>query len=493
MQEAIVESSLFKQFIKECEGFGISLSSKILLGVSGGVDSIVMATLFHTAGYKIAIAHVNFKLRGNESFADRDFVANWAKERNIQFFEKEEDTENFAQQNKISIELAARKIRYDWFYEVLRNEGFTYLAIAHNANDNAETLLLNLIRGTGLKGICSIRPITEINSETNCTERKFLIRPLLFAERTQIEAFAERDKIAYREDCTNKENIYKRNKIRNQIIPLLEELNPTAVKRLNLNIEYFRQAYAFEKENVAKALSNAVQTIGSFDYMSLRKSYLTTSLNIQKLPKENRYYILYSFLSDYNFSYESSCDIVKACEKESPTSKVFFSWSEKSLQDSASKFVATIERGYLNIFKGEIISDAEILQKLQLSIPAEGEYVVNFGKRFILSIKSSNEFKKAPGVLCIDADKVQFPLILRSIENGDAFSPYGLKGSKKVNDFLNDKKIDLLIKPLVTLLCNNKNRGGSIICIPGLEIENSLCVTPQTKRYLTIEFTPSPV
>ena len=485
----MVESSLYKAFAKECERLGIAPGSKILLAVSGGIDSIVMATLFHCGGFKFSIVHVNFKLRGRDSTTDQRFVRKWAFEHKIQLFEKEVDTKKYAKSHGLSLEMAAREIRYNWFYELAESNKFKYIAVAHNADDNAETLLLNLVRGTGLKGLCGISE----NSNK-------IIRPLLFAQRSEIEAFAKKFKIAHREDKTNHENEFKRNKIRNQVLPLLKELNPSAIKTLNEDISHFKQAYAFEQENVEKALSEARKgSVPGLDFLGLRKKLLVDAINIEKicsLKKESATYALSSHLNNYGFSYDVAGEIVecafdhlqKKSGKKSPTTKIF---------NSALDYVASVERGFIKIFKGEILSDAEDFKNAEYSILSEGEWVITFGKKeckefdYKLVIKCNKKFEKLSGGLHLDADKLHYPLTLRAFRPGDYFSPFGLNGSKRVADFLGDKKVDTLIKPLVLVLCQTKKGGiagtyEEIVCIPGVEIDNSVCITPQTTHFLSV-------
>lgn len=488
----IRESSLLKAFIKECQSLGINSSSKILLAVSGGIDSIVMATLFWAGGYKIAVAHVNFKLRGDDSNEDQKFVKNWAAERGIQLFEKEADTIEYAKKRGLSVEMAAREIRYEWFYQIAEKENFKYIAIAHNANDNAETLLLNLARGTGLKGLCAISQKNEIRPGLT------VARPLLFAQRSDIEAFAQEFGIAYREDRTNKENEYKRNKIRNQVLPLLKELNPSIIKTLNEDISHFKKSYAFEKENVARIMSESLKgKITGLDFIGLREKYLLAAVDLERLFSSNAAgkedaikHILCSYLGDYGFSYDVAEEIADSaldiyshkenCGKISHTTKVFRS----------AAAVAALERGGIRIYKSDIEKDALALADVTAAIPSVGEWVVNFAsrgntlKRYRLTISEEKEMgSKGAHALYIDAESIKFPLTLRALRTGDAFSPFGLKGSKSVADFLGDKKVDTLIKPFVMALCDS---SGKIVCIPGIEIDNTSRVKSTDSKCLCI-------
>ena len=218
--------SEFKKFISENNL--IKPGDKILLAVSGGIDSMVMTHLFQSLDYKIGIAHCNFSLRGRESDKDQEMVSLYASEHNIPFYSTRFETKAFAKKNKLSVQMAARDLRYKWFEEIRTKHGYDSIAVAHNLNDNIETLLINLTRGTGLTGMTGMRPVSNR-----------IIRPLLFATRQEIMSFQIRHKIAFREDKSNADTKYTRNKIRHLIIPVLKEINPSIETTLNETAERF--------------------------------------------------------------------------------------------------------------------------------------------------------------------------------------------------------------------------------------------------------------
>ena len=357
----IVESSLFQAFIKELEDLHISDRDKILLGVSGGIDSMVLLTLFVSGGYNVSVANVNFNLRGKEGDEDQLFVQKWCKENDVECFVNQFDTIAVAQNKKISVEMAARDLRYDWFLSLLSAHNFRYLAIAHNANDNAETLLLNLLRGTGLKGLCGI-----------ARRNGSIIRPLLFAKRAEIEQFAKEFNVLYREDSTNSENIYKRNKIRNEVIPLLAQINPSVVETLNAETSHFRDSLSMEKTFVKELFFEDDKKNDSDKFLicsELKSRYQIREIPLSTVTKAISKYdetlvcnAISSFLADYSFSYSTSADIWNSILmqiKEVGATRIFYSDTE---------YIAVIERDKLKIYNRSIISDSNNLASFSMKI-----------------------------------------------------------------------------------------------------------------------------
>ena len=220
-----------KQFLKYCQSIGLSEQSTILVAVSGGLDSIALLHLFKLANFKISVAHCNFKLRGTESDADHNFVAHTCKQLNLPFFSKDFDTLAYAKLNSVSIKMAARELRYAWFTELRLSNAIDYIATAHHQDDQVETILLNLSRGTGLKGLHGILPI-----------QNHLVRPLLYTDRAKLEAWMCTRKISYREDSSNSSLKYARNKLRHKVLPVLKELNPSLAATMQQNAERFENS-----------------------------------------------------------------------------------------------------------------------------------------------------------------------------------------------------------------------------------------------------------
>ena len=224
----------------------ISQGETVLLAVSGGIDSMCMAELAYRCGYDFAVAHCNFHLRGEESDGDEALVREWAESRGVRFHRADFDTYAYAERYSVSIEMAARDLRYDWFLEVCEQNGYQVLAVAHNANDNAETLILNLLRGTGLRGLTGMR--ADGNVPAPGGENVRMIRPLFGFSRKEIEDYAASAGVKYREDHTNRETVYKRNKLRHNVFPVFEEINPSFLNTFAREMEVFAQQNKIAEE-----------------------------------------------------------------------------------------------------------------------------------------------------------------------------------------------------------------------------------------------------
>ncbi|HRW94933.1 MAG TPA: tRNA lysidine(34) synthetase TilS [Bacteroidales bacterium] len=402
----------------------------LLLAVSGGVDSMVMANLFigwittpegNRICSRVAIAHMNFSLRGEESDRDSDFVDSWAKKNHISFFRKTVSARDYADKKGISLEMAARELRYQWFEILSQKERFTYTAIAHNANDKAETLLLNLIRGTGVRGLCSMREKTGS-----------IIRPLLDVPRSTIEDYARVHDIPFRTDSTNLETDFARNKIRHLVMPVLEEISPNVAVRFAKNSGLFLQAQ--------QVLDSYVRE--KRDECSSERGFSIPAL----LNQEHMNFLLHEFLSPYGFNSSQTESIALAMAGQS--GKHFFSESH----------ILWIDRGEL------VIRD-----------------VVDSGITPGLTVK---QMERTPGFVipndpqtaALDGDMLVYPLTIRKWEPGDKFIPLGMTGFKKISDFLTDLKIPLYNKEKVHLLCS----GNDVVWVIGYRIDNRYRITPAT-------------
>lgn len=454
----------------------LTSDEKILVGVSGGVDSSVLlhilATLCSPDGYKgrFAVAHVNFCLRGAESDGDEAFVKDLCKTYGFALFTKRVDTLSFAKEKGLSVEMAARELRYEWFKELADKEGFAYLLTAHNANDNAETLILNLVRGTGRHGLNGIRSMRENHGLV-------VLRPLLSVERSEIESYAKEHNLSFRYDSTNSDNAYARNLVRNKVLPLLKEINPSVVATLNDDIERFREENEEIDSIVSKELADAEADLkdGGADLLGLRKRYLKAVVPVGFLnSKGNVKFWVAEILYRHNVSFAGADvnNISDAVSASDGTTK-FFNLKENTV---------TVERGELRIYDNSFlkVNNSEVIE-----ISDEGAF--DFPP-YRLSIKRLQEvpkqIKRERGVLLLDEAKVKFPLRLRFSKEGDRFSPFGLKGSKSVADFLNSKKIDTLFKPVVPVL---EDACGTIISIPPVEITDGCKLTESTLSVIEIK------
>lgn len=444
------------------------ISGSLLLAVSGGVDSSVMAhAVFELRNEfkRIGVAHVNFHLRGEDSDRDQEFVRNLAQRYGFEFFTADFDTLSYARQHKLSVEIAARQLRYTWFRELAEKEGFHTLLTAHNADDNAETLLLNLVRGTGRHGLGAIRPFGKLD---NGNLR--VARPLLSVERSEIEAYAKENNLSFCIDRTNSQSEYSRNKVRNQVMPYLKEINPSVISTLGKDILRFRELNAeVDKLVVAKVETLLVKTEQPKGGIveALRDKYLVFRASAERLREtESKGFYIAELLRRFGIPLnEDELESIASClEAESSTTRTI----------RLDHHIATIERGELRLYG--IPDNAD--EPLELKGPG----VYSFGT-FTVKVEEKDALSLGRGVSSLDADKVRFPLVCRTMQEGDKFSPFGLKGSKKVSDFLNSRKVDLLFKNILPVLTK---KDGSIVCLPSLEIDDRFKVISQSKKVLIV-------
>lgn len=488
-------------FKKRLQELGVDYGASVLAAVSGGVDSMCMvdALLHSQLDLQVAVAHVNFNLRGEESDADTRMVEQWCTEHNITLYQESFNTTGFAQQEGISIEMAARDLRYNWFYTLMQEHGFNFLAIAHNANDNAETLLLNLTRGCGIEGIAGIREKvllqfqqeqeeeqeenqqgSEEQEEQEQTAPQYIIRPLLCYSRQQIEKYAFKFKVPYRTDSTNVLSDYSRNRIRNEVFPQLEKINPSVIATFNRNIKHFQQAVAVLQRAVEEKYVALCHEFPSFqELQESRFSHSLCGLNLrmnligeeysqlvgavclEELMAEPEWeFWVYQIASRWGFVPAIIGNICKSLvEEEGP----------KKFLSGSGEIIAVKERGLL---------------KFYLNVPADG-----CGLQIDTTLISRENWRtrKEAGELCptlyMDASKLEMPLSCRVVAPGDRFSPLGLRGSKKVTDYLTDIKFENLHKGNVLVMCD---ASGKIVCLPGLQISNHVRVTESTSEILQV-------
>lgn len=471
---------------------------KILVAVSGGADSMCLLDLLNNSSLEleISIAHMNFNLRGEESDADEAMVREYAKTGEIELFVKSVDTVQYAKENSISIEMAARDLRYAWFYSLRNEKGFDYIALAHHANDNAETLLLNIVRGSGLRGICGMKELDNDRS---------LLRPLLSYTRKEIERYVAKRNIPFRTDHTNYDVEFHRNRIRNIVVPELEKINPQAVSVINRDMEHFseaseilqelaavkkRELVCMAEDGVLPSL-DVVKNFNAKRYIAMKSaSSMLCAISLEKLQGESHpKYWLYEILSEYSFNPSQIEDIAQA---------VTSGHTKRIISDG---YMAVLERGYIKVYsldKVPVCGTETLVEK-----PATtAEYIVD-GNIIRFSVADVSDASDASDTLnnsapekcgeegislTFSADKLVFPLVLRSVQSGDSWRPFGMKGKKKVSDYLTDIKMDSVLKKGILVLCNGtkKENPDNIICLPGLEISEYYKVTEKSGKVLKI-------
>jgi tRNA(Ile)-lysidine synthase len=418
-----------------------------LLAVSGGIDSVVMAHLFHNLGLPAGIAHCNFGLRGEESDGDEVFVRELAARYNFPFFVTRPDVKSFAKSASVSTQMAARGLRYEWFEKVRSESGYKWIATAHHANDSLETLLLNLARGTGLAGLTGISPVNGN-----------LIRPLLFSNRTEVSHYATENGIQWREDRTNATDDYYRNKIRHHVIPILSELNPSLETTFNASSERLRAANALLEEYLQKWKSQVV-----------RREAGTIRIPIAEiLGEKESIYRLWVILQDFDFQYNQIRGIIATLD--GIPGKRFFSPTHELL----------VDRDYLVVKAlSETSDDAElIIERPDVTIDWRGAKLT----MRILPVGGNLNFDST--TIAVDPDLLTFPLTLRKWRQGDIFQPFGMGGkSKKVSDLLIDNKIDRFQKERTAVLLNG---DGEIVWVVGVRADERFKISATTGNTLMI-------
>lgn len=424
----------------------IDEKDKILVAVSGGADSVVLADLFYRNYYDFAIAHCNFHLRGEASDGDEVFVKQMAKNYNTEFFITHFDTKDYVKRNKLSVEMAARELRYNWFNELMQQHGFSLLATGHHANDNVETVLLNLIRGTGIKGLGGIKP-----------RNGNIIRPILFAQKDAILEYCKKRNLTYRIDASNDESEFHRNRIRNIIIPEIKKINPSFVETMSQNIGRFDDANMIYEETVSENLKLCVKQTGG-----------EIRIDIQKF-KEHCYFqaYLYEILSPYMFSAGVIEDVFKSQDNNS--GKMFYSETHQLLLDREHLVLRPKQ-----IQKPEIVTIYKYTNEIQSPL-----------KLKIDCYDKPKDFKidTNPKIALLDFDKLKFPLVMRKWKEGDKFKPLGLKGSKKLSDFFIDKKFSVFEKDEIYVLESDMQ----ICWIVGQRIDDRFKISKNTKKIIRFE------
>jgi len=418
---------------------------KILLAVSGGLDSMVMLHLFQACKFNIAVAHANFQLRGSESDGDEEFVLGYCSQYSIQCFSKRFDTSGHAAKYSLSTQMAARQLRYEWLEEPVRLNNFDFVATGHHLNDSIETSLLSLVRGSSVEGLDGIP-----------AKNRKIIRPLLFATRDQIAAYARENKIAWREDSSNATDEYQRNFIRHKIVPLLKELNPSLENSFQDSIEKIAGA-------------NELTALG----IERWKEKFEQQNSDQILLSKDGFYdfqhpagLLWNLIKQFGFNLDQCTQVTRAL------------YAQSGKHFSSHNYELTIDREHLIISRRESIEDEVRINK--------AEYEVRRGNS-ILRIEEikKTEISKDPFVANLDASKIKFPLVWRKWKAGDSFHPLGMNHRKKLSDFFIDQKISLADKEKASVL----ESDGEIVWVIGHRVDDRFKISNASASMLTITLT----
>lgn len=465
-------------------------SSSVLLAVSGGVDSMTMAAMASACPYmaRTGIAHCNFSLRGDESDGDEALVREWAEKHALPFYSTRFDTRAYAKRESVSIEMAARELRYLWFDGLLASEGYDYVAVAHNMNDNAETLLLNLLRGTGIKGVSGMRPLSGN-----------ILRPMLIFSREEIERFAQVHSIPYRNDSTNFSSEYKRNRIRNEVFPLFAKINPSFLRTLVSDMGYFSELSDFADSYIDEVSSSAFLTDKGADTLPRAAGDplclfggKTDAFSIKTL-KESRMpgYILLRIAGRYGFGPAQCRDMEKiifATDGGCQSGKHFSSLSHFALVDRERLLFYPLEQVPVSLGGKAVQKQAEIDEAVLRGkgIVAEPFFSCGLSLRIVPAVSGDGctevlDFKD--GNLYADAGKVRFPVRIRQWRASDRMRPFGMKGWKKLSDIFSDAKMTLVQKSVIPVI---EDATGAIVAVAGMKSSEDFRVTVSSSEVLVI-------
>jgi tRNA(Ile)-lysidine synthase len=420
---------------------------KILLAVSGGVDSMVMLHLFLESRMEIGVAHCNFQLRGKDSLEDEKFVLSETSKYGIKSHVIRFETENYAEKTNLSIQMAARELRYNWFEQIRKEFNYDYIATAHHSDDTIETFFLNLLRKTGISGLHGIKNISGN-----------IIRPLLFTNKEEILKYADNHNITYREDASNTDNYYKRNYIRHHIIPEFKKLNPNFTKTLLDSINILSKQETVYKEHI----NNTIQS-----FLTVKNDMFTIEIDkIKHLQPLDIY--LFECLSPLGFNHAQVNDIIQCLD--TTEEKVFISSTNRLLKTRNTLEITVLDK---NETKTVFINNLDKKSFISAGICIE---IKDFCPNFI--------FDKNPSVAYFDLDKISFPLQIRSWQDGDFFYPFGGKGKKKLSGFFAELKLNSIEKQKTRLLCN---KNGDILWVIGIRSDNRYKVSASIQKILMLK------
>jgi len=418
---------------------------RVLLAVSGGMDSMTMAELFSLSGFNFAMVHCNFKLRASEADADEVFVRQAAEKYGVECHVRSFNTSEISEDTGHSVQMIARDLRYTYFEEIAVQHGYDHIATAHHLDDQIETFFINLTRGCGIGGLHGI-PVRKGK----------IIRPMLFAHRKDIETFVDDHKLTYREDFSNKSSKYLRNKIRNELMPLFLEINPSFAEEMGANINRLSETEDIFKQFVAQKraeVSNQDGGVVSIDIDQLRE--------LQPMPT-----FLYEFISEYGFKEADVSNIINALDGIS--GKKFLSPTHQLIIDRKMILISSLQNDKQDedLFIAKEISIVDKPLKLIFEKHPAVEYSIPTDKN----------------IASLDLDKLSFPLLLRKWKQGDAFIPLGMNNHKKLSDFFIDEKFSLFDKEETWVICS----GDEIVWIVGHRIDDRYKITIDSRKILQI-------
>lgn len=424
------------------QNFSFLKNKKLLLATSGGLDSMAMVHLFSQLPYSIALAHCNFQLRGIESFEDQKFVEDYAEQQSIPLFATQFDTMAFAKDYKLSTQVAARELRYNWFYELIEVEQFDYVLTAHHADDNIETFLINLGRGTGLDGLVGIP-----------SQNDKIIRPLLIFSRDEIQSYATETLLKWREDSSNASNKYLRNKIRHDLVPLFKELNPHFINTFQNTQTYLQEAQAMVEDAAIMVYQRVAEENGD-----------TIHFNLTQLKRLDNYKsYLYHWLKEFGFTaWNDIYDLV-----ESQSGKQVYSSEYRLIKNRDSLLLVPLQE----TVNSEVFYIKEGVQEVKIPLKLSISTVENLST-------SSNT------TIFVDRSKLIFPLVLKRWQEGDVFQPFGMDGkTKKLSKFFKDEKLSVFDKENIWILWS----ANTIVWVVGLRQDERFKIEKNTEKILKLE------
>ncbi|MDR2086248.1 MAG: tRNA lysidine(34) synthetase TilS [Dysgonamonadaceae bacterium] len=417
--------------------------NKIIVGLSGGADSAVLLSILHRLGYECLAAHCNFHLRGDESLRDEHCANQWADSLHIPFYTQNFDTYSIAKARGISIEMAARDLRYEWFETLRTQQQADAIAVAHHRDDSLETMFLNLIRGTGIAGLTGIKP-----------KSGQVIRPLLCVSKDAILHYAESEKLPFITDSSNLQEEFTRNKIRRQVFPLLQSLNPSLNASLLRTMEHLIEVEKIYRLHVAEAKA----TVFNLSDQTIDIQALLASPSPES--------ILFEILKEYGFRKEVIRNIFQAIESQ--PGKEFYSRKYKLIKDRKHFFLFPLEQK-----EKKLVFYIEKNEK-EITVPFPMNINIRQEKPAIINDKK---------IAYLDFDKLKFPLMLRKWQKGDRFVPLGMKGSQKLSDYFNNQKLNKQEKENTWILCS----GNEIVWIVGFRIGHHFRIDTSSKKYYILK------